>query len=886
MSLWNRMANVFRRERISAEIDEEIRLHIEEAVEAGRDPEEVRRAFGSALRKREESRDARIAVWLESLWSDAVFGARVLAKNKTASGAAVLSLALTIGACTGAFRLVDALLLRPLPVAHPERLHYLTYEFTDQNGKKDSGDSFEYPLFRVLRDTVKNDAELMAISYAGRHDLTYGGDGEIEKAHRQHVSGWTFGAFGMKPALGRLFTAADDAKPGAHPYAVISYDYWTRRFGRDPKVLGKTYRAGNDQMEIVGVAPDGFTGTETGTLTDVFVPTMVNARAIENPNWGWFRIWVQLKPGANSGVVRQKLAAAFTNYRREKAKEWKGIAQKRVDDYVQAPLQLEPAAAGVSGLQKQYRQALWILGALVAMLLLIACANVANLMMAQATSRVREMALRISIGAGRRRLVQLVLVESAMVAIAATLLGALFAWWSAPWVVSLINPPDNPARLILPADTRVLGFAALLTAAVVFLFGLAPAWRASAVKPMVAIRGGDDPHSKRRLMNCLVAAQVAFCFVVHFGAGLFVASFERLSTQPTGFSTERLLLLETVAKSNCPITEWEDVGERLRNVPGVERVSWASWPLMSGNGWSHGVRVKSESEWEPQSPYFLGVSPGWFETMRIPMISGRDFRPGDLHPHVAVVNEAFAKRYFDGANPVGKTFQSSEGREGAVTVEITGLVQDARYRNMREAIRPTVYVPMRRVEKPGKPELSDWVTFIVRTQNKDPLTMAAALRQEVTKARSDFRVAEAGTQQELVASHTVRERLLAMLSLFFAGVALVLAGVGLYGVLNYSVLQRRREIGIRMALGAQAANVAWKVTAEVFAMLALGAGVGLAAGVASESYVETLLYQVKATDTMIVAAPLLTILLAALLAALPPVIAAVRVDPAAVLRAE
>ncbi len=458
MSIWSRVKNVLRRESLRGELDEEMQAHIDEAIEQGRDPEEARRAFGSMLRRREDSQDIKLAVWVESLRSDAVFGVRQLLKNKTVSAAAVLSLALAIGACTGAFRLIDAMLLRPLPVASPEQLYFVQFEFKDRKGKIELNDSLEYPFFRVLRESVKGQAELLAISYASRIDITYGSDQEMEKAYRQYVSGWTFGAFGLKPALGRLLTSSDDVKPGAHPYAVLSYDYWSRRFGQDPKAVGRTFKIGLTAYEIVGVCEKGFTGTETGTMTDFFVPTMMNAKAVEEANWSWFRGWVKLNPGAPAEQVQQKLFAAKTSYRREKVKTWgPGPTAEEKDRYVNEPLLLEPAFSGASGMQKDYRQPLAVLGLVVALVLLIACANVANLMTAQATARAKEMALRVSIGAGRLRLLQLVMVESALIAAAATVLGGLLAWWAAPFVVTMINPPGQPARLALPADWRVLG---------------------------------------------------------------------------------------------------------------------------------------------------------------------------------------------------------------------------------------------------------------------------------------------------------------------------------------------------------------------------------------------------------------------------------------------
>jgi len=886
MSLWTRVRNVFRGEQLNRDLEEELQSHLEEAVENGRDPEEARLAFGSALRAREESRDVKLLPWLESLISDAAFGFRQLTKNKAVSGAAILSLALAIGACTAAFRLVDALLLRPMPVADSDRLFYLTYDTKDSEGKTDTGDSYEYPGFRMMRDAVAGQADLMAISYAGRQDLTYGSDDDMEKAIRQFVDGSMFGVFGLKPSLGRLLTKSDDLKPGEHPVAVLSHDFWTRRFSRDPKVLGKKLRHGEYVYEIVGVGPEGFTGTDTGEITDFFVPAMMNARAINNPSWGWHRIWARVGRGADVEQVRQKLQAALHNFRKEKAKGFgPGVTKDRIEQYTSAPTHLEPAAAGVSGMQKTYRRALTILVAVVCLVLLIACANVANLMTAQAAMRAREMALRVSIGAGRARLVQLVMVESLLVAAAATCLGWLLAWWAAPFVVSMINPPQYPARLILNTDWRVMSFGAALALAVTLLFGLVPALRASAVKPVSALKGGDDPHSRRRLMNALVAAQVAFCFLVHFVTGLFVASFERMSTQPTGFLAERVLLLETTAKGDQSPSAWEEVEQRLREQRGVASVSRAGWPLMSGNGWSNTVWANGREPSPLAEPYFLDVSPGWLATMKIPLIDGRDFRLEDTQPKVVIVNEAFARHYFDGQNPVGRSIETVQGKK-RIRAEIVGYARDARYRNMREAIRPTLYVPMRNMGDDGKLRMKDWSTFVVRTSGDNPAAMAPALRRLVKQTRSEFRVSDVRLQEELVRNQTLRERLLALLSAFFAVVALVLSAVGLYGVLNYAVLQRRREIGIRRALGAQTGDVAWRVTAEVAAMLFIGAATGLGAGIASEQYVEKLLYQVQAKEMAMMAAPLLTILAAALLAALPPVIRAVRIDPAAMLRAE
>jgi predicted permease len=885
MSLWTRIANVLRGDRLSREIDEELESHIEEASAQGRDPAEARKALGSALRLREESRDVRLVAWLDSLRADAIFGWRQLMKRKVTSAAAILSLALGIGACTSAFRLIDALLLRPLPVSEPGQLYALARQFTGPDGKPHTYDVWAYPAFRLMRAAVKDQAELIALSYSERTDLTYRSDAEMEKAYRQYVSGWMFNSFGLRPAVGRLFTESDDLKPGAHPYAVLSYDYWTSRFGRDPKVIGRTFRVGNDLYEIIGVGPERFTGTEPGTVIDIFTPTMMRPGVLR-PDTTWMRTLARVKPGVALEPLRAKLDAISRAFEEARAKGLGGIPKQQIDEFLNQRLLLEPAAAGVSDLQNDYRTSLAALGVLVALVLLIACANVANLMTAQAASRAREMALRVSIGAGRGRLVQLVLLESAWLAFLAAALGGVFAWWATPAVVSMINPPDNPARLFLPADWRVLGFGLVLTVGVMLLFGLAPALRASGVKPVSALKGGEDPHSRRRLMHALIAVQTAFCFLVLFVAGLFVTTFEHLSNHPTGFSAQRLLTLETVTVRPQPPAFWDQVAEHLRSVAGVETVGMASTVLLGGWGsWNNFISVNGGPP-NGVLTYMLRASPGWIDAMKIPLLDGRDFRPGDTYPGVAIVNHAFAKEYFNGEDPVGKPFEVVFSGGWRLRFECVGLVGDVTYRDIREPILPQVYVPFHSIDAKGALQPIGQGTFIVRTSGANPLALASILRREVPRARLEFRVSNIRTQAEINQSHTVRERLLARLAVFFGVVALVLAGIGLYGVLDYSVLQRRREIGIRMALGAQAGDVARRVTVEVFSMVLAGALAGLALGFAAARYIEALLYQVKPTDPQMLALPALTLIVAAILAALPPVIHAVRIDPAKTLRAE
>jgi predicted permease len=884
MSLWSRVADVFRGDRLNSEIAEELESHIAEAIERGRDPEEARRAFGRSARHQQQSRDARVVAWLDSLRADVLFGWRQLKRNKVTSFAAILSLALAIGACAGAFRLIDALLLRPLPVAHADRLYALSRQGIGFDGKFGAFDGWAYPSFAQMRDAAKDKAELIAISYANRTDVTYKTDQEMEKANLQYVSGSMFDVFGLRPALGRLLTEHDDQTPGAEPYTVISYDYWTRRFGRDPHVVGRIIHIGNNAYEIVGVSEKKFTGTEPGTFVDIFVPVMMH-HSVRRTDSTFVRTLVVLNPGVAVEPLRQRLAAISHAFEAKRLSGETGLSKQTLQNVLSNEFLMKPASSGESELQDGYQHALAALGALVLMVLLIACANVANLMTAQAAARAREMALRVSIGAGRWRLAQMVLVESAMLGSLAAASGALFAWWSAPFVVSMINSPDNPARLVLPADWRVLGFGVALTVGVILLFGFLPALRASSVQPASVLKGGDDPHSRRRLMQGMVAAQVAFCFLVLFIAGLFVATFERLSTQPTGFSARRLLVLDTTSRPAQPQIYWDQIADHLRTMPGVERVAQAGWPLLEGSSWNSSISINGGPP-STDLAYFLNISPGWLETMKIPLLDGRDFRNSDAFPNAAIVNETFAKKFLNDEHPVGRFFEKASDDGKRDRIQVVGFVRDAFYQDIHTPILPVVYVPVHAIDDKGALRPQDDLTFIVRTTAANPLALASIVRRDVPRVGAHFHVTNIRTQQEIDQAQTVRERLLATLAFFFGAVALLLAGVGLYGVLNYSLLQREREFGIRLALGARTGDVARDVTAGIFAAVCVGAIAGLGVGIASTRYIASLLYQVKTTDLGVLAFPSLVILATALLAAVPAVIRALRIDPVAMLRAE
>lgn len=883
MSLWTKFANLFRKGQIQRDLDDELASHIEEALANGRTDAEARRSFGNHTNLRESSQDLKLLTALDNLKSDFTFSLRQLWKNKVASAAAILSLALATGAAQASFRLIDALLFRPIQIDSPERLHLFTLHVTNQDGSPGINDSCEYPFFRILSKAIENEAQALAISYPGRADITYAGTPEMEKAFFVYISGDAFPAFHLQAALGRLLTQNDNRSPGAHPVAVISHSYWQRRFAADPGILGKKFRHAENIYEIVGVAPQGFNGMDPGSPTDIFVPIVMNARGIDARGWTWFRTWLFLKPGASLQRAQQVAQAVSNAYREEQTKGFPAhFSSEMRTKYARQPVELVAAAAGYSSTQQRYREPLWILAILVALVLLIACANVANLMTAQTAARARELALRVSIGAGRARLLQLVLIESSLVALAAILLGASFATWAAPYVLGRISPSFNPVQLDLHTDYRFIAFTILLTLGITAIFGILPAIRASSVKPASVLKGGDSPHSKRRLMRALIAVQAGFCMLVNFNAGLFLASFDRLSHHPLGFKPERVVVLHISAQGNLPATDWDLLLNRVRSTPGVESAALATMPLIASDSWGQDVHVPGIKH-PDRSPSFLGVSPGWLETMGIPLLRGSDLRTTDMHPGAAIVNEAFARYYFKGIDPVGKTFEIDGSKQTRKTIRIAA---DAHYQRLREPMPPTAYVPFHSSQDGVVRNPRQGGTIILRSSVPNALALFPTLRATIAQTNSRMFIANLLPQSEFIEIQSMRERLLAELGAFFAAVALILTAIGLYGVLDYGVYQRRRELGIRRALGAPAVHLTWRVSAQILAMLAIGAMAGLAIGIAGAKLLESLLFGVKPSDWQMLAIPLAAIACATLLAAVPPILRALHIDPAKMLRAE
>lgn len=827
--------------------------------------------------------DIRLVPWLDSLVRDVRLSMRTLRKNAVVTAAALVSLALAVGACVAAFSLVEALILRPLPVRQPEGLIYLA--FPTYTSERPESDTFNDPLFVRLRQGAREYVDLFAMSTQVNRPARFDGPGsEKEQVRTQYVSGDAFEKLGVTSAVGRVITAQDDERPGAHPVAVVSHAFWLRRFGGDPAIIGRWFALEDRPFQIVGVAASRFTGIEPGRPTDVWLPyAMYNPRAFGNPFFNWFRVIGRPKTNVRAEQARSVLQAAFTGFRRENAQGFGGNPSPEIiRRFLDAPLYMRSAANGPSPLRRQFERPLWILAAIAALVLLIAGSNIANLFLARTAAREHEMALRLSIGASRGRLIQHVLVESALLSGAACVLGFVFAAVAAPAVVAMLGSIENPVHLDLHVNWRVAAFAAGLALATTALFGLAPALRASGVAPMTVLKAGGARSSRRlAVMRPFVMIQVAFGVIVLFVGDLLVLSFARLSHVNPGFAASDVLLVSVETVRRVSAVEQRrallEVLDRVRNVPGVQAVSAAEFNVL-GRAWTHNVRVPG-TEHETIEATMAPVMPGYFETMKIPVLAGRAFASRDLEsnsPAVMMVNEAFARRYFGRESAVGRSF---EGRffEGdtAARYEIVGVVADARY-DLRQPAAPTLYILL---------PLRTNGTIHVRVAG-DPLTLASRLREEIRAANPLFRVTSVGTQSAVVDQTLVRERLLARLSGFFAVVGLVLAAVGLYGVLSYSVVERTREIGIRIALGARQLRVIRTVLADAGGSALAGIACGLAGGLYLSRFVESLLFEVTPLEFWSIALPMGTLLLAALFAAALPAWRAARVDPVIALRYE
>jgi predicted permease len=925
-----RLRALFFKSKMEEELDDEVRFHLEreiqENIARGMRPEEARvaalRSFGGVERVKEESRDERGIRFLEEIWQDLRYGGRMLWKNPGFTLVAVITLALGIGANTALFSLVDAVLLKMLPVRKPEELVLFKWtmgprwaaRMTSGDVKSDAatgltvGDPFSYPAFEQFRAESRTLSDVFAFVSSSQLNLKI--DGQAEAVAGQFVTGGFYAGLGVQPALGRMITNDDD-RASANPVAVISYRYWQRRFGLDATVVGKTINVNSVPFTIIGVTPRQFYGgLQLDDSPNLSLPLLMEPRVARGQSelhdaslWN-LRVMGRLKPGAHSEAVRAELESAF---QQNALAGWNSFRNsspldRRPPDHAQPPdlprLQITSGAQGLASLREAYRQPLKIMLFVVALTLLVACANVANLLLARAESRRQEVAVRLALGAGRFRLIRQLLTESLLLAGLGGALGWALAWWSKGLL--LMWRPGGGGRLNtdLPLDWRVFGFTAAVVLGASLLFGLAPALRATRVDLNSALkenaRGASGSLS--RLGKSLVIAQVAVSLVLLVWAGLFVRTLRNLQSVELGFNAENLLLFKvdphTKGYKNEQIAPlYQQMIERIEAVPGVRsatisEITLLSRRLINGPAYAHRRAPLPQAE---RIVFQQNVRWNYFATMGMPLLAGRSLTPRDDEraPKVAVINQTMARRFFGDENPVGQRFGFNSNKSDEF--EIVGVVGDTKYFEQRQENPSVAYLSYQQRSLRG-------TTFAVRTVS-DPMGMIGAVREAVRQVDRDLPLFQIKTQREQADEALAQERFFPKLAGLFGLLALGLASIGLYGVMAHAVAQRTHEIAIRMALGATQASVLKRVIGQGMSLAAIGIALGaavalaLARSVSSASFelarfISDLLFGVRADDpaTFVVIAALLIIV--ALLACYLPARRATKVDPMVALRYE
>jgi predicted permease len=827
--------------------------------------------------------------WLRHDLRDA---ARSFARNPTFTAVVVVTLALGIGANTAIFTLFDQVLLRRLPgVESPERLVTLDGPGAFR-GRTENDHTFSYPMFRDFREQSPVFSGVLA-RYATNLTLVAGD--EAERVEAELVSGDYFEVLGAGAAtVGRTLSPGDEQTPGGHPVVVLSHGYWTRRFGADPAVVGRSVRINGHPMTVVGVAPAGFASVSLGSSPDLFVPLMMKAQM--TPTWDdlddrrsrWLNVVARLAPGVSVEQADAAMNAIYQRINAMEIEEMADVSERFRRAFLDKRLELLPGTGTLSPLRSSAGAPLAVLMGMVGLVLLIACANVANLLLARAQSRRREAAVRLALGAGRLRVVRQRLVESLLYAASGAAVGLLLALWGGELLRRLLPEQAGPELLSTTPDLRVLLFTLAVTALTAVVFGIGPAL--SAARPALASLHDDNRsgagRGAARLRRTLVAAQVALSLVLLAGAGLFARSLFNLSAVDPGFrlgglttfSLDPALSGFTDARATALL---DDLRREIAALPGVEGVSLAAVPLLADSVWSATVRVDGyeAEEGEDLNPEVNSVSAGFFSTLDVPVVVGRPITEADTDasPRVAVVNQSFARYFFGDASPVGRTFHFGPFEDQPIT--IVGMVRDTRSSALRDEIRRIVYLSAAQ-----EADLGAW-TFYVRAGARAG-DVGAAVREAVRRVAPDIPLYDLRTLEAQASRSLLLDRMLAVLSTLFAVLATVLAAVGLYGMTAYSVARRTREIGIRMALGAARPSILWGVLREVALLAGLGLAVGLPAYLALARLVESQLFGLSGTDPVVVAGAGLLLATVSLAAGYPSARRALAVDPMRALRAE
>jgi len=891
-ALLRRLMYFLGRSRHDADLRDEIeahRAHRQDALERDGLASDAaawasQRAMGNVTLAVEDVRDVWVSGAVDQLWQDIRIAVRGLRKNPVFALVAIGTLALGIGANTALFSIFNGLILRPLPVRDPGRLALLT------------AGSWSYPVWAEIK-ARENDLFDGAFAWSPqRFDLSRGGQSAFMDG--AYVSGGFFEVLGVSAVRGRMLTAADDRTAATDgPVAVISHRFWREHFAGADDVVGRQVTVQRRAFTIIGVMPPGFFGVDVGRMTDVMLPFAAEPLIRGQESWlarvdsSWLQIMVRLKPGqslegANAalrGVQPQIRAATVT-----------GVVGARAARYLTRPLTLALAATGNSSLRRQFATPLFAMVVAVGLLLLVACTNIASLLVARALARRRELSVRMALGGSRSRLARLLFTESLIVAMAGAALGLAFAVWSGALLVRQLTTWESNVSLELVLDWRVLGFTAALACASAIVAGVAPVLGLTSVAAGEALKdAGRGLAGDRRfaVRGTLVVAQIAVSLMLVTAAGLFLRSFASLNQLPLGFVPEPLLVAELdLQASDAPIEQRGQRAERLRAavaaVPGVQSASLSTVSLLTGGGWGANrvaiddgpMPVEDRSD---QRLWRNATTPGWFETMGTPLVNGRDFIDGDRvgSPLVAIVNHAFVQRYRLGRQPIGRTVRIG-GSNGETRYEIVGLVGDSVYTSPRDGMVATMYVPLAQREPRAFGETVILTINAARGQRAAvERDVAAALARTEPTVAFTFR-----TFDQFIDATVTQERLIAMLSSFFGGLALLLAGIGLHGIVAQAVRTRQGEIGLRMALGAQPAGIVRLVLRRVGVLIVVGLALGLAGSLWAAQFVGPLLFQVEARDPATFVGAAGVMVAAGVLAAWLPARRAARLDPAAVLR--
>jgi predicted permease len=833
---------------------------------------------------------------MHTLWQDVRYGLRMLAKNPGFSAIAILTLALGIGANTAIFSLTNQILLRQLPVKHPEQLVVLRSPGEKEGHVWSDGDeaqSFSYPLYKGLRDNSSVTSGMLA---RFGFDASVSSRGQTERGMGELVSGNYFEVLGVQPALGRLFTSEDDKVPGANPVAVLSYGYWTQHFAADPSVLNQTLLVNNSQLTIVGVAQKNFTGIQVGQNPELFVPLMMKSQMLPGRadlnDWkdSYLAVLARRKPGVSTQQLEVGLTAAYHPLLEQQLATFKNLDAKKRELFLGQKILTISGAGGRPSVQNDTRPALLALFTLVALVLLIACTNVANLLLAQGAARQREFAIRSAMGAGRYRMIRQLLIESMLCALAGGGLGLVIGMW----LMNLITPEivsTGISGLSAQLDSTVLAFAVAATLLSGIAFGLLPAWRITRTSITQTLKEqgstGSVAMSHVRFRKFLVAGQVAFTVLLLAGACLFTRTLWNLRTQNIGLNPDHVIAFSISPALNGydqrrSVTLIDQMRERFSTLPGVRAVASSELPVLTGTDMGGNITVEGGDKLPDEQNHVQtdAVSPGYFSTLGIPLVSGREFNAGDgiNAPKVAVINEALAKKYFGQRDPVGMHAGFGGGKI-TPDILIVGIVKNDKQDHVRSELAPFIFVPY------SQRDLLYGMSFYVRTQ-QDPLLLANEIREGLRAIDPNLPVYDLKSFNRVVDEDLLSERLIAAMSAGFGMLAGLLAALGIYGVLAYLVVQRTREIGIRIALGAATHEVRALIYKEVGFMVIAGCAVGLPVAYAFARLSQSLLFGVQANSFAIYLLALVVIAVIAAAACYLPVRRAVSVDPVIALRYE